>query len=914
MGTSSDINMPDSRAAQTDVSGTLRDNRRQEGNDVMEVEYSSLSSLSSYGPQSAPFIQQWNENSPLRYKSDNLLDERQSSANQYYVPSPVQVSLAANSSEPCILSGCPFPPMTDPARPNSLSYSGRDTFTSRNVNSNKPVDINFVGETSIHQFLVRSANEPHQALIHRTDSTRETALRKETAEPELEVQPSSQGVSAGCLPASSNLCASSSTASLPAPMPAMHSRHSRSEDTGSSDHDEGSDGSRTRCKPVDVRISPYAVSIASATSTPSSTPRTSISITDLCNVEDFVPRPPSRSTSIDDSIDPDVKLAAEALGSLVNHGLSPLATAQTAEGDWPPHNGAKSRDGSSSKGPTSTQHFMQRVSNIPLVRDSITTFSSAYEATKNVSPIVKYSAETVESGVKTISKPVLTTLEPALGSLDRFACSQLDRLERNFPSMMSGSRPPLPLVSPTKRIKGNDDDRICSQSSSQHPASISTSPRTRTLSSPPGSLPTPSPLGIGDSTAPKNNTTAPHIDRKPGARSMWKKVVSGVGANFINDDTVRGLKWALKLLQDAAANIEDQIAFLRQVLRSLSGKVVNRIMGPPDTTLSSGTPGNGTTQLTPPLSPQTAGESSSVFQREPPTAVATTTYTRYSTDLANAIATVTREVVRTLRLVVEMLGRHAAAYLPPAARRSVREFIMRLPGRWAQISSIPAALPPAVALRSEGSSNSGIFFSGNPPQPLSNSSPSLDHGLIESSEAEADSFHSSSSATFTTAATSPTATLANTPTAGCVSNSDGYEANTAPPEAQRVLSLAAESSSMLQNVMSIFSQSVAGAEMVLGRSVPPLPTSPATASANFDEYNQSHSVDSTMFSKVPAAHNEVQLSELTAVDGMESSEVSMGRIDSDASDRMSEDGAVDNECGSGEREPERDDDGDERML
>lgn len=73
-----------------------------------------------------------------------------------------------------------------------------------------------------------------------------------------------------------------------------------------------------------IRI-PYARSNASATSTPCSTPRTSMSVNDLCNIDDAVGGPSfsimSRSTSVDRELDPDVQLAAEALESLVNHGL-----------------------------------------------------------------------------------------------------------------------------------------------------------------------------------------------------------------------------------------------------------------------------------------------------------------------------------------------------------------------------------------------------------------------------------------------------------------------------------------------------------------------------------------------------------------------------------------------------------------
>jgi hypothetical protein len=76
--------------------------------------------------------------------------------------------------------------------------------------------------------------------------------------------------------------------------------------------------------------------------------------------------------------------------------------------------------------PEEPKVFIQRVSTIPLLSSLGHSIGNAYEATKNASRVVKYSAESVESGVKSISVPVLHSLEPALAPLDRFACSQLD--------------------------------------------------------------------------------------------------------------------------------------------------------------------------------------------------------------------------------------------------------------------------------------------------------------------------------------------------------------------------------------------------------------------------------------------------------------------------------------------------------
>lgn len=77
------------------------------------------------------------------------------------------------------------------------------------------------------------------------------------------------------------------------------------------------------------------------------------------------------------------------------------------------------------------QPFLQRVQNIPLVGRTVSSISHAYESTKNSNGVLRYSAESVESLSSMISKPVLSTLEPMLGTLDRFASNQLDKVMWN---------------------------------------------------------------------------------------------------------------------------------------------------------------------------------------------------------------------------------------------------------------------------------------------------------------------------------------------------------------------------------------------------------------------------------------------------------------------------------------------------
>lgn len=62
-----------------------------------------------------------------------------------------------------------------------------------------------------------------------------------------------------------------------------------------------------------------------------------------------------------------------------------------------------------------------------------------YESSKNSSNVLRYSVNTVESGVKTLidtTIPVLSRLEPQINQLDSFACRQLDRLEKSYPIIL----------------------------------------------------------------------------------------------------------------------------------------------------------------------------------------------------------------------------------------------------------------------------------------------------------------------------------------------------------------------------------------------------------------------------------------------------------------------------------------------
>ena len=69
----------------------------------------------------------------------------------------------------------------------------------------------------------------------------------------------------------------------------------------------------------------------------------------------------------------------------------------------------------------SSNHFIHRVSNIPLLNSAL----KAYESSKNSSSVVKYGAEMVES----IAAPIYGKFgKHALSGVDEWGCKQLDKV------------------------------------------------------------------------------------------------------------------------------------------------------------------------------------------------------------------------------------------------------------------------------------------------------------------------------------------------------------------------------------------------------------------------------------------------------------------------------------------------------
>lgn len=132
-----------------------------------------------------------------------------------------------------------------------------------------------------------------------------------------------------------------------------------------------------------------------------------------------------------------------------------------------------------------------------------------------------------------------------------------------------------------------------------------------------------------------------HQSHQPLLSSRWQQLVVGAGsaagttAAVISEESMKCLKYCLSWLQYAIQHIEQQMMTLRNYLVSLASK---------STTNNS---------LTTP-----------------------------NTSHRSVLSGIKKDVVETLRKVVEVITRYAGVSLPTQARQTVRGFILNLPGKW----------------------------------------------------------------------------------------------------------------------------------------------------------------------------------------------------------------------------------------
>ena len=157
-----------------------------------------------------------------------------------------------------------------------------------------------------------------------------------------------------------------------------------------------------------------------------------------------------------------------------------------------------------------------------------------------------------------------------------------------------------------------------------------------------------------------------------------------------------------------------------------------------------------------------------------------------------------RDVVDTIRQVVDVVSKYAGGALPEPARTRVRQFILCLPQRWAQAASGPMNVPPSASSTDTGKKDTGRNR-GRASAPYS-------YGPGEAGPAPRSRPASR--------ATSPSSLRHSRQSTGGSSNGTSSRdpviptAGAATQAAQKILTLATESLDMLRAVTSVFKESL----------------------------------------------------------------------------------------------------------
>ncbi|RUS14872.1 transcription factor Opi1-domain-containing protein [Endogone sp. FLAS-F59071] len=407
-----------------------------------------------------------------------------------------------------------------------------------------------------------------------------------------------------------------------------------------------------------------------------------MSIDGLCNSTSSVS---VNDTSSGEEYDDDVQFAARTLGDMKNHvkhpELPPLSLSTSSASSTTTTTPLATPTSTSSNplnmaGSANDNTLISRLATIPVIK----TIGRAYEHTKTSSRFVQYGAEMVESTVKNVAAPLYGKLGGA--QLEEWGSRQLDKVSWTDFKWSCITHPPLLapniLTVPfylyqqslqfgiadsarpedentelfangtsssameTRREnelrrrrneEGMEEDRLTPRPkgrtrSASRSASRSTSPRRNISFSPYGSAHGPSSI----------TTVLP-------PKSRWQQLVVNAGA-VVSEESMRCLKYCLHWLQYAVQHIDQQIAVLRNFLIALATAAMRNNATSPESDRE--------------LVPASAGAK---------------------------IQAIKKDVIDTLRKVVEVVSKYAGACLPDQAKTSVRGFILSLPGKWATLQN-----------------------------------------------------------------------------------------------------------------------------------------------------------------------------------------------------------------------------------
>ncbi|KAG6830240.1 hypothetical protein H0H87_008797 [Tephrocybe sp. NHM501043] len=432
--------------------------------------------------------------------------------------------------------------------------------------------------------------------------------------------------------------------------------------------------------------------------------------------------------------------------------------------------------------PDTNSPFVSRMSHIPLVNSAL----SLYEQGKASSRVVKYGAEMMECSVKTISRPVIERLPVNVNQLDEFACRQLDRLDKyRRPSTSDSATPTSPSSShpmsaithtdesnplepkdpglPKVKLKAEETSAVEDESQAStstelddfgHRKGWKGKTSSRLQASSPFVGPAPPPLESSSSSTPPQAE-----ERQVAQRSRWQAVLLEAGglSAALSEESLRRLKYCLEWLQYATAHIDAQILILRDFTASLQ-----------------------------PLPSQTRAPHPPISQAHMRTLIA-----------------VRRDIVHTVKQVVDVVSRYAGGALPEPARGRVRGFILDLPQRWAR-----KAGPTGPVAREED-----VERDRERERDLTNAASGSGTGPVRRNNRRGRERGPGAGSAPSSRATSPMARH----TRHQDENGDPISASTAIVTAQRILTLATESLDMMRGVTGVVKDSLDRADAWVGR-------------------------------------------------------------------------------------------------
>ncbi|BFZ59986.1 transcriptional regulator opi1 [Saitoella coloradoensis] len=242
--------------------------------------------------------------------------------------------------------------------------------------------------------------------------------------------------------------------------------------------------------------------------------------------------------------DPDVRLAAEALGSL----RADLDSRHTQSPATIPHSHPRS-------GPRHVQEegFVSRVSTYPVVSTAV----RAYEGGKNMSNVFKYGAEMVESVARPVVRP-----------FDDILCRGLDTIERRY-SQPTQPGPELAPVPATEHYRERNDyaQEYREARTPIAPTPNSSHKRKRT-DDPQTSPPTSTSTNLELATIPQTSTQLTARN----SPSRWQTVLVGAGGlgAAMSEESLKSLRYCLQWLRYANDHLAATISTLQSLLVSFS--------------------------------------------------------------------------------------------------------------------------------------------------------------------------------------------------------------------------------------------------------------------------------------------------------------------------------------------------------